>query len=255
MRLSNVLFAAVIVIGFMTSPLCQSSRAEDVRYVSDFLMINVRDQIEPPYSVVSVVKSGDPVRVIDTKENYFQIKTADGKTGWIGKQYIKQETPKPVIIKQLPHEIDSLKAQLVAFQSESPAPAAQAPDDCLATLGNLEQKLRDAENTIEQLEKALDSRANVQNNDTTEVSDDGDAVKLQNDHMALNRDLAKMREEYGQLVAEFDKRGKMIAELQNDLAKQENKTKFLWFGVGALVFFCGLMAGRAGSKKKSKFTY
>ena len=80
-------------------------------------------------------------------------------------------------------------------------------------------------------------------------------MKLQNDNLALNEDLAKTRQEYGQLVAEFDKRGKTIAELHNTLAKQENKTKFLWFGAGALVFLLGLVSGKAASKKKSKFTY
>jgi len=225
----------------------------EIRYISDFLVINIKDRLERPYNVVGAVKSGDPVRVIDANENYYKVQTSDGKEGWIAKQYIKSDTPAPIVIKNLQREIDGLKAQILAYQSDSPHTATEENlTSCQTNLTELEQKLRDSEAAVEQLEK--ERQQIVDNGGGADISNEN-LIKTQNDNKALNNDLAKTRQEYGLLVAEFDKRGKAIAELQNDLAKQENKTKFLWFGAGAIVFLIGLIAGKAGGKKKSKFTY
>jgi len=226
----------------------------EIRYISDFLVINIKDRLERPYTVVGAVKSGDPVRVIGANENYYKVQTSDGKEGWIAKQYIKSDTPAPIVIKNQQREIDSLKAQILSSQSDSPHTATEESlTSCQTNLTELEQKLRDSEAAVEQLEKErqqiIDSGGGG-----ADISNET-LIKTQNDNKALNNDLAKTRQEYGLLVTEFDKRGKTIAELQNDLAKQENKTKFLWFGAGAIVFLIGLLAGKAGGKKKSKFTY
>lgn len=254
MRFSVALFFSVLlVISNQHNIFAEDSQTtEDIRYISDFLVINIKDRLERPFTVVGIVKSGDPVKILEENETYFKVETAAGKTGWISKQYVKSETPKPIIIKQLEREIDGLKSQLLTVQSEAGHVPADNQEECNAALNDLEQKLRDAEATIAQLEQERERLAQ----ESTPVDQQSEEwIKLHNDNNALNKDLAKTREEYGQLVAEFDKRGKTIAELQNTLAKQENKTKFLWFGAGALVFLVGMFAGKAGSKKKSKFTY
>lgn len=60
---------------------------------------------------------------------------------------------------------------------------------------------------------------------------------------------------YGILVDEFHKRGEKIATLQNTVEKHDDKTRFLWFGAGAVVFFAGLLAGKSANRKKTKFTF
>ncbi len=60
---------------------------------------------------------------------------------------------------------------------------------------------------------------------------------------------------YNILIDEFEKRGEKIADLQGINAKQDDKTRFFWFGAGAVVFFMGLLAGKSGNRQKKNFSY
>jgi SH3 domain protein len=89
----------------------------DTRYVSDELIISVRDGQNQDDNVLGHIRTGTAVDVLEEKERYFRIKTEDGLEGWVQKQYIISEKPNARIIEDLRNEIneqDSLSDKLLA---------------------------------------------------------------------------------------------------------------------------------------------
>lgn len=230
----------------LVGPAAAQSEAGNLRYISDLLVINIRDQLEKPFTVVGVVRSGDAVHIVEEQDNFYKIKTADNKEGWIGKQYLKTEAPDSVTVKKLREEVADLKKQLEAGPAGVAATATPTENgkDTADSCGPLQQKLNDAEKQIHQLQEQLKNRPATPGTPPDTVQEPELAAQLE-----------QTSQRYNQLVVEYEKRGQEIAGLQNAIAKQDDTTRFLWFGAGAVVFFLGILAGRSAHRKKSKFLY
>lgn len=240
------LFAAQILSG----PALAQSDQDNLRYISGVLVINIKDQLEKPYSVVGVVRSGDPVHILEEQENYYKIETSDKKQGWIGKQYLKTELPDSLIVKQLRQEINDLKNQLASKPTTDSKSGADNEKDQAGSCPALQQKLTDAEKHIQQLMEQKERKQSA-----TPSSASESMSQLQEQNIDMTKQLEQTSQRYNLLVAEYEKRGKEIAQLHNSIAKQDDTTRFFWFGAGAAVFFLGLLAGKSASRKKNKLMY
>lgn len=226
------------------------NRRDNQRYISDVLVINIKDQLEKPYSVVGVVRSGDPVRIIEEQENYYKIETADKKQGWIGKQYLKNDPPDSFIVQQLRQEIVDLKKQLVAMPATDPTSGTDTEKNPAGSCPGLQQKLSEAEKHIQLLTEQKERKQSATPGSASEA-----VAQVQEQNLDLTKQLEETSQRYNLLVAEYEKRGKEIAQLHNSIAKQDDTTRFFWFGAGAAVFFLGLLAGKTASRKKNKLMY
>lgn len=223
--------------------LCQEN--ENTRYVSDVLLINIKDRLDKPYEVVTVVQSDDPVRIVEESGNYYKIITAEGQQGWIAKQYLKSEPPKSLLVKQLNEEILQLKSQLAS----QPAPSFDSTkagenqhNDSFCQ--ELQQKLNDAEKYITKLEEE-------QKDQLQKISEASHlSPSTPEDYYGAIDNAEYSPENYSLLITEYEKRGKQLDELKKTLAKKEDNTRFLWFAAGAAVFLIGVLAGKGGTRKK-----
>jgi len=84
----------------------------DTRYVSDELIISVRDGQNQDDNVLRYIKTGTAVNVLEEKGRYLRIKTEDGLEGWVQTQYIISEKPNARIIEDLRNEINDLIRQV-----------------------------------------------------------------------------------------------------------------------------------------------
>ena len=223
----------------------------ETQYVSDFLVINIKDQIDKPYSVVKIVHSGDPLEILDEQDNYYKVRTIDGKTGWIAKQYAKKELPKILIIKKLREELEDLKNQQVNNIFSGVRPATDVEDQCKTRCIQIRKKLEAGKIEIRKLIQEKHELLNTLSSESSSTS----INQIKNKNILLDTQLKQTASKYSILVGEFEKRGGKIAELQTVIAKQDNKTRFYWFVAGAIVFFAGLLAGKSGRRKKNKLIY
>lgn len=224
------------------------SEADTLRYITDVLVINIRDQLEKPNTVVGVVRTGDPVRIIEEQDNYVKIETADKKQGWLSKQYLKKEAPDSVGVQQLKQEVADLKKQLETGRTDEATTGTDKEKDTGEACAALQQKLNDAEKQLRQLQEQ-------QRKQSSSPGTPHDAAGGQEHNPELAAQLEQTSQRYNQLIIEYEKRGEEIAELQNSIAKHDDTTRFLWFGAGAVVFFLGILAGRSANRKKNKFLY
>ena len=89
----------------------------DRRYVSDRLIVTLREAPRKDGVALRKLGTGTPVEVLEESGRYLRVSTEEGEEGWVGKQYISSEVPKPIIIAGLRKEIDLLKARIKEFET------------------------------------------------------------------------------------------------------------------------------------------
>jgi len=89
----------------------------DRRYVSDRLIVTLREAPRKDGMALRKLGTGTPVEVLEESGRYLRVHTEEGEEGWVGKQYISSEVPKPIIIAGLRKEIDRLKARIKEFET------------------------------------------------------------------------------------------------------------------------------------------
>jgi len=98
-----------LVFVFVLSALIADAKTQ---YVSDELVINLREGKGNEYKIIKMLRNGTPLNILEEAEQYLKVRTAEGLEGWVLKQYITSETPKTAIIAGLENERDRLNSSL-----------------------------------------------------------------------------------------------------------------------------------------------
>lgn len=94
---------------FVSSALIADAKTQ---YVSDELVINLREGKGNEYKIIKMLRNGTPLNILEEAEQYLKVRTEEGLEGWVLKQYITSETPKTAIIAGLENERDRLNSSL-----------------------------------------------------------------------------------------------------------------------------------------------
>ncbi|MDY6857216.1 MAG: TIGR04211 family SH3 domain-containing protein [Thermodesulfobacteriota bacterium] len=105
-----VLFILFVLIIQLSFPF--GSAHGDTRYVSDMLILNLRDRPGKGYKVITRLYSNTPVEVLGESGRYFRVRTEDVKEGWVAKQYINSKPPKSLIFSRLEKVINRLNKKV-----------------------------------------------------------------------------------------------------------------------------------------------
>jgi len=82
------------------------------------LVITLRTGQGQGYKVIKTLKTDTPVEVLEESENYLRVRTEEGEEGWVAKQYITSEVPKPIIIEGLKEETNKLNARVEELEKD-----------------------------------------------------------------------------------------------------------------------------------------
>lgn len=88
-------------------------------YVTDNFNITLRAEPLKEANVISLLKNGARLEVMEENEDWVHVKTEDGKEGWIVKRYLSQELPQAIRIERLKKDLDetSIKLKVTAEKS------------------------------------------------------------------------------------------------------------------------------------------
>ncbi|MBW2239448.1 MAG: TIGR04211 family SH3 domain-containing protein [Deltaproteobacteria bacterium] len=201
----------------------------DTRYVSDELIISVRDGQNQDDNVLRYIKTGTAVNVLEEKGRYLRIKTEDGLEGWVQTQYIISEKPNARIIEDLRNEINEQDA--------------------------LSDKLL-AKKTINEIRiRELKQEVNINQENT---------AKAKSELIELNKKYKKLlsnSETTDELITKLEKSKQLDSKLQAEISNlkkgSQNPLKSSMiqpFLAGAGVLIVGFILGRlARRRKRSKF--
>ncbi|HUX79663.1 MAG TPA: TIGR04211 family SH3 domain-containing protein [Alphaproteobacteria bacterium] len=212
----------------------------DTRYVSDELIISVRDGHNQDDNVLGHIRTGTAVDVLEEKGGYLRIKTEDGLEGWVQAQYIISEKPNGRIIEDLRDEINDLNKKIELSKNEQ----GSLSDKMLATKKIYEIRIRDLEQEI---------NFNQEN-----------TAKAKSELIELNKKYKKLlsnSENTDELIKKLEKSKQLDSKLKGEISNlkkgSQNPLKSSMiqpFLAGAGVLIVGfILGGLARRRKRSKF--
>jgi len=235
MVLGKTIFAIFFIVAF-TVPASVNPVLADTRYVSDRLIISVRDGQDQNAAVLGYIETGAPVDILEEKEGLLKIRTEDGIEGWVRAQYIVPEKPKPLIIENMKNEITALNKEIETLKNKK--------DSASNTLSESKKMYQEK---IEELKEEVSINQKF-------------AVKAKSDFIQLNKKyttLLKNSENTEKLISEVERLKKLNAELNTDVKSLRKDRKnplksntILSFIAGAGVLLFGFILGGSVKKKK-----
>lgn len=203
------------------------------RYISDTLIVSLRDEASLRGNIISYLRSGDSLEIIEEHEDGFiLVQTATGDQGWIQKKYTIDEKPKDLIIADLEKTVTTLKAQIKK--------AAGKTETLKATSQNITDQLRDKDqeiaslrNTISELTEAV-KRAEGKYTDLRQKSQGVEEIFAERDA----------------LLARLKTVDQEVAMLRVENAELIQTERLLWFLAGFGVFLVGWIMGKVSRKSR-----
>ncbi len=224
--------AIFFTLAFFMSTSINSAFA-DTRYVSDRLIISVRDGLNQNAAVLGYIETAAPVDILEEKEDFLKIRTEDGLEGWVLAKYIVSEKPKVLIIENLRNEIDALKNG-----------RGSALNSLLKTKKLYQEKI-----------EALEEEVNINQKFT---------AKAKSDFIELNKKyttLLKHSKNTEELIDEVEKLKKLNAKLNTEMKSlrkdrinplKSNRIQSFIAGAGVLLFGF-ILGGSTKKRKRSRF--
>lgn len=205
----NKKILTVLFLSFLVT----TAIAEEIRYVSDKLIITIRTGPSIQNKIVRKIESGARVEVFDTADDgkYAQIRTQNGVEGWVLSQYLTEE---PVAAQRLERAEKKLgQAQEKASQLGSKINA----------LNNQIKELK-AEN------EKLSKNSREMKSEITSIS------KAASRPIELDRENKDLRESIGKISTE-------LQVVSNQYQKMKDSNQQEWFIIGAGVLLAGILLG------------
>jgi SH3 domain protein len=222
-----LLFALLIPLSISVG-----STHADTRYVSDMLILTLREGQGSQYKAIRTLKTGTPIEVLEENARHFRVRTQEGEEGWVEKQYISSEQPKAVIIAGLNKEANRLKARVEELQKDQ----ATLLDQLNAAKRSHTVKVKETSRLNTELTQItvkyktlLDQSKNV-----AELIKENDRLYGDNDRLQAANDRLNMEVEH----------------LRQEIARLRRREMIWLFLAGAGVFFVGLIVGKVSKKKR-----
>lgn len=268
MNLRTMRHAVTTLLIFLTlSPALQA--VAETRYISDQLVINIKDRLEPPFTVVAKVRSNEAVNILEENDTYARVETEGKQIGWIAKQYLTTTVPKTLVIQQLQAELEALRGKV----PQSDGSIAASPDDTALAKerDRLQLELQTAQSRITELQAAMSGPESppspadsaVLSSEIQDLLDkrtqlESEITGLRSQIESLNDgriDVDGLVRENEQLRKDNHAKDGRIATLSAENEKLVKKTMIYWFCAGALVFLAGMFSGKISGRKKAKYSY
>ncbi len=202
----------IITILFL-SILGSTAIAEEIRYVSDRLIITIRSGPSIQNKIVRKIESGARLEVFDRSDDgkYAQIRTQNGVEGWVLSQYI---TDKPIA----KHRLRKTEKNLERAQKKA---------------SQLETKVNELNNQIKELKAenaSLNKNSREMKNKITTISKAASRpIELDSENKALRESLGKISTE--------------LQVVSNQYQKLKDNDQQEWFIIGAGVLLAGILLG------------
>ncbi len=198
------------------------------RYVSDELVINLRRGKGDEYRILRMVRAGTPLEVLpedEEDERWIKVRIPSGEEGYVLKQYVTTETPKPIVISRQREEIERLKARLDRQEGNRAGLTGelQAAQDQVKTL---EAQLAQTQKELQAAQGRLE-RLQAETRDVVAVIEERDRLKEENSR--IGEDARVLKEENEKLL--------LTGMIQ-------------WFLAGGGVFFFGWIIGKVSRSKR-----
>jgi SH3 domain protein len=120
----------LVVSGGVTS-------AEDI-YVTGVTKITMRTGPGTEHKIVAMLKSGTKLEIVEYQNDWTQVRTDQGKIGWVLSRFLTQRVPDALLVEKLEKDNQELMAKLKAVEEENQTLTVKN-----ATLVQIEEKYKE----------------------------------------------------------------------------------------------------------------
>jgi len=209
----------VFFASFLILLVCGSAAAETL-WVKPSSEITMRRGQGTDFKIVSVIRDGTPVEPLEQQDDWTQIRTENGKQGWVLTRYLSDKPP-------LGQQVELLESEKVEL--------TRTNDDLNQRLTEMTSQRAEIE---EQFKACIADRDTIHNQYTALQSDTADVIKTKEDLAdaltsveLLQKDLSRYKEENERLS-------------KNETLK--------WFLAGGGVLLLGWLIGLVSRSSKKK---
>ncbi len=238
MRITQIIRLRIIIFLLMLSPFTVSVGIvyAETQYVSDVLVITVREGKGNEYKIIKTFKTGTPLEVIEESGQYLKVKSESGIEGWVLRQYMTRGTPKSDIIAALKVKVDQLNTKNKQYKKENESlrdGLKIAKSDHNKKVNDLTQNISVSKGKTEKTTRELKEITGKYN---ALFKDSKDVIKLVKERDSLKASYSTLQTETKQL------------QIDNDKLKQSQM--IWWFVAGGCVFFVGWIIGKISRQKR-----
>ncbi len=208
----------------------------ETRYISDTLIVTLRDGPGPSYTPLKALKTGTKLTVLDKQNKYLQVQTENGVTGWLKAQYTIPTPPGAIEAPKLRGELNRL----------------------VLTNKHLSQKIKNLKDQLAQQQKALqdaNNRLSAQNSAaqaaSKELQDKSEAIANKyNELLTQSQDVIKLKKSHDLLSKTYNRLRRQAEKLRRENQELISNTRIYWFLAGGGIFLIGWLIGKSSLKKK-----
>jgi SH3 domain protein len=189
-------------------------------YVSDQVEITLRTGRGTNHKIISMIKSGDAVEVLTPGNNWTQVRTSNGKRGWVLSRFLKSEIPSRVALERLDKKHKVLLAQVEPSLNE------------ITALKGNNAKLR---SELARIEETLNEKNRAYEILKTESTK-----------------FLKLKSEFKKIKSQLEKERQKADKLDEDLTNELRQKHIWWFLCGAGVLLLGFMIGFSAKRPRRR---
>jgi len=209
----------IIFIGLCVVLLCSSAQAETM-YVTDNIKITLRTGPGIDHKIIAMIKPGLELEVIQSANDWSQVRLASGTEGWILSRFITDIRPSRLELAKLEKKHGKLMAQSVSLFDEN------------KTYKEKNKRLSS------ELLNCKEMLGNVSKSYETLKSESADFLKLQSN--------------YKRTASQLADQNKKAEKLEEELSKLLLQHNIKWFLSGAGVLLMGFLIGFSAKRQRRK---
>jgi len=207
-----------ILIGCWILLLAATSWAENV-YVSENIRLTVRKEPGNDKKIVSILKSGDQVNVLQAGNEWTKIQLSDNKEGWVLSRFLTTQMPSSLALMMLEKKYEDIVAQ-----------SGMPPEDARRLKEENEKLAADQQNCSKQFQVLNDSYQMLKKD---------------------SQEVIQLRADYETAQARISEQRKRLELLEAEAGKATFDQYVKWFLAGGGVLLTGFLIGVITRRKRS----
>lgn len=191
------------------------------RYVVDTIVVSLREGPGPQYKPIKTVQTGQAMELIESKNNFIRVRTADGDVGWLPSQYATSQPTSADLVKELQGKINALSAQneQLSAQITGKEPPVESGENQFSGLKKLQEKLDQMTEQYNLLE-----------------ADAKDIIQIRDENIRLRSEVATLKTS--------------LKQLQDSKKYDAISKNIYWFLAGGAVFLIGFITGKISFRRQ-----
>lgn len=216
MKLPRFWMIFVVIFLFVFSGIVYA----ETMYVRDVLRLPLRTGQSTEYKIIAVLESGQQVEVLQTQEEWTQVRLPNEKEGWVQSRYLTPQPTAEIRLEQLETKHKHLTDQAAALLEEN--------------------------TKLKQEKRKLSAELADNQNALNKITEDFETLK------ADSAEFLDLQTKYNATAAELDEKSKKLATLEEELSKLELYNYIKWFLAGSGVLLVGFIVGFSAKRQRRR---